>query len=263
MLGKLLKYDLKWVYKVVVIFYILAFIFSVFTRICFSIENSMLFNIIGQIMSGITISMLVSSLINGFMRSWVRFVTNVYKDESYLTHTLPVEKKKIYLSKVLTAIICSFTTVIVALGCIFIAYYSQTNMDFLKQSFEIVANTYNTTIINLLLVVSFVVFLEILFIILVGYVGIIIGHKSNKNKMTKSIITGFALYIFTSVVTLILIYIAGLFNENVMNLINTTNIANVETIKYIMIAGIVIYSIYNIIYYLVGKKQLEKGVNVD
>ena len=28
MLGKLLKYDLKWVYKVVVVFYILAFIFS-------------------------------------------------------------------------------------------------------------------------------------------------------------------------------------------------------------------------------------------
>ena len=28
MLGNLLKYDLKWVYKVIVIFYILEFIFS-------------------------------------------------------------------------------------------------------------------------------------------------------------------------------------------------------------------------------------------
>ena len=29
MLGKILKYDLKWVYKFIVIFYALAFIFSV------------------------------------------------------------------------------------------------------------------------------------------------------------------------------------------------------------------------------------------
>ena len=40
MLGKLLKYDLKWVYKVVVVFYILAFIFSVIGRALNEIENS-------------------------------------------------------------------------------------------------------------------------------------------------------------------------------------------------------------------------------
>ena len=39
MLGKLLKYDLKWVYKVVVVFYILAFIFSVIGRGLSTIKN--------------------------------------------------------------------------------------------------------------------------------------------------------------------------------------------------------------------------------
>lgn len=263
MLGKLLKYDLKWIYKVVVVFYILAFIFSILTRIFLNIKNSLLFSILGQIMSGVTIGMLVSCLINGLMRSWVRFVNNIYKDESYLTHTLPIEKKNIYLSKVLMAIICSFTTVIVALVCVFIAYYSQTNMDTLKRSLELAANTYNTTVINLLFIISFVLFLEIVCIILVGYVGIIIGHKSNKNKMVKSIITGLVLYMFTSGFTLAIIYFIGLFNTGVMNIINTTDIANVKAIKYVMIAGIIIYSIYNVIYYLVGKKQLERGVNID
>ena len=33
MLGKILKYDLKFVYKVVVVFYILALIFSLLTRL--------------------------------------------------------------------------------------------------------------------------------------------------------------------------------------------------------------------------------------
>lgn len=263
MLGKLLKYDLKFVYKVVVVFYILSFIFSIFTRIFLNIENSLLFNIIGQIASGIMISMLVSSLINGIMRSWARLTVNVYKDESYLTHTLPVEKKSIYLSKVLTAIICAFTTVLVAIGCIFISYYSQSNMDILKNSLQLAANTYDTTVINLLLVISFILFLEIIFIILIGYVGIIIGHKANQNKMVKSIITGFILYMATSALSLGIVACVGVFNENIMNLIKTMDRVDVEAIKFIMMVAIVIYVVYNIAYYLIGKRQLEKGVNVD
>lgn len=108
MLGKLLKYDLKWVYKVVVVFYILAFIFSVIGRGLRLIENSLVFSVVTQIVFGIAISMMVSSLINCLMRLWARFIRNVYKDESYLTHTLPVEKKAIYASKVISAIFCSF-----------------------------------------------------------------------------------------------------------------------------------------------------------
>lgn len=263
MLGKLLKYDLKWVYKVVAVFYVLALIFAILTRIFFSIENSLLFNIIGQIVNGAMISMLISSLINCLMRSWVRFIHNVYKDEAYLTHTLPVEKKTIYLSKVLTAVICSFTTVLIAIGCLFISYYSKANMDVLKVFLKLTAESYDITVMGLLAIISVVIFLEILFIILIGYAGIIIGHKSNRNKMLKSVILGIILYLVTSTLTLGIIYVIGLFNPGVMNIINTTDIVNTDAIKPVMIAGIAIYMFYNIIYYLIGKMQLEKGVNVD
>ena len=263
MLRKLLKYDLKWVYKVVVVFYILAFIFSVIGRGLSLIENSLVFSVVTQIVFGIAISMMVSSLINCLMRLWARFIKNVYKDESYLTHTLPVEKKTIYASKVISAIICVFTTVVVSVVCIFICYYSEANMQLLKSMLELAAGTYNTTVLNLLLLISFVAFLEIMFIVLIGYVGIILGHKSNQNKMVKTLIISFVLYLVTQALTLGLIYIFGLFNSNVMNLINTTEIVNVNAIKSIMYAGIVIYIVYISFYYILGKKQLEKGVNVD
>ena len=48
-----------------------------------------------------------------------------------------------------------------------------------------------------------------------------------------------------------------------MNLINTTDIINIETIKYVMYAGIGIYIVYILFYYILGQKQLEKGVNVE
>ena len=81
--------------------------------------------------------MMVSSLINCLMRLWARFIRNVYKDESYLTHTLPVEKKTIYASKVITALISIFTTVVVAVACLFICYYSEANMQALKSMLEL------------------------------------------------------------------------------------------------------------------------------
>ena len=34
-------------------------------------------------------------------------------------------------------------------------------------------------------------------------------------------------------------------------------------IKNILVGGIVMYIIYNIIYYFIGKWQLEKGINID
>ena len=116
MLGKILKYDLKWVYKVVGVFYVLSFIFSVIGRGLNEIENSALFSLLAKIAFGFAISMMVSSLINCLMRLWARFIRNMYKDESYLTHTLPIKTDKIYLSKIISSItlviICIITLLI-------------------------------------------------------------------------------------------------------------------------------------------------------
>jgi len=263
MLGKLLKYDLKWVYKLVVIFYILAFIFSVIGRVLGTIENSLVFDIASKISFGFAIAMMANSLINCLMRLWARFVRNVYKDESYLTHTLPVEKKEIFISKVLAGVITILTSMIVIIVCLFICYYSEANMEVLKSLLELAATTYNTTVLNLLLLVMTVLFLEFVYVLLVGYVGIILGHKSNKNKMARSIVIGFVLYLASQLLTLGIIAILGIFNSDVMNLINTTDIVNIDVIKSTMYLGIAIYVAYSAVLTLMGKKQLNKGVNVE
>ena len=263
MLGKLLKYDFKWVYKLIIIFYILALIFSIIGRAFSTIENSLVFEIVSQIAFGTAISMMVSSLINTLMRSWVRFIRNIYKDESYLTHTLPVKKQQIFTSKVITGSVAIFTSMVVIIFCLFICYYSEANMEALKGLLELAASTYNTTVLNLLLLVAIVIFLEIVYGLLIGYVGIILGHKSNKNRMARSIVIGFILYFVLQALTLGLIAVYGLFNPDVMNLINTTDMVNIEAIKSVMYAGIGIYAIYIIFLYFFGKKELNKGVNVE
>lgn len=263
MLGKLLKYDLKWTYKLLIVFYLLAIFFAIIGRILTDIENSFILNIIGKICIGTTVAMIVNIIINSLMRSWVRFTRNLYKDESYLTHTLPVSKSTIYMSKILSGIISIFTSCITIVICLLICYYTKENMEALKNSLQIVANTYDSTIFSLLVTLTGTVFLEVVFMLFVGYLGIIVGHKSNNKKIIKSIIYGYVFYIATNAITLMAIYIGGLFNGDIMNLFNTVSAPSVDIIKQILYGGMALYVIYIVSYYFIGKKQFEKGVNVD
>ena len=132
MLVKLLKYDLKYMLKNMIIFYILTIFFSISTRILFAIDDSVILKIISQISVGCMFSMMASILINTLMRSWVRFRDSIYKDEAYLTHTLPVTKNDIYNSKLFQTLIffvISFSVIVIGL---FIAYYTKDRWILLK-----------------------------------------------------------------------------------------------------------------------------------
>lgn len=263
MLRKLLKYDLKWIYKSLIVFYILAIVFALFGRIFSEIENSFIFFIMGKIFNGATIAMIVNIIINSLIRIWVRFIRNIYKDESYLTHTLPLKKQTIFLSKILSGIITMFTSALVIFACIAICYYSEANLQFLKQSLELVAIQYDSTIISFLLVIGLVMFLELVFALFSGILGIILGYKSNNNKTLKSIIYGFLLYMVQSIVTMGVIFIMGLFNPEIMKLFSEVEGFEPGVLKAILYAGIFIYSVYIVIYYIIGNIQFKKGVNVD
>lgn len=263
MLNKLLKYDLKYVYKVLVVFYILSLIFSIFTRVLFLFDDSIIFNVLAHICSGVTISFIFNILINNIMRLWSRFIKNIYSDESYLTHTLPVKKNLIYISKFLSSVITMFTSAATILLVLFIAYYSKENLEIVKNSLDLLATVYNSTVINLLLVIFLMLFIEMVFIIQVGYVGILLGHKSLNNRVLKSIIYGFGCYILTQILSLIIIFLVGFFNRDIMNLFVTNDMININIIKIIMVCAIILYGGYLYIYYIVGFKLFKKGIDVE
>ena len=74
----------------------------------------------------------INILINNLMRVWARVVRNTYKDEAYLTHTLPVSRKDIFLSKVLTAIITMLTSFAIIVISLAIAYLTKDSWQTLK-----------------------------------------------------------------------------------------------------------------------------------
>ena len=263
MLNKLLKYNLKDKFKILIIFYILSIFFAISTRVFSEIANSVIMNIIASVLSGVTISMIFNIFINNLMRDWVRFSQNLYGDESYLTHTLPVKKSTIYLSKMLSCIISLLVSFTVVGLSLFIAYYSKENIQFVKGILLPFAKAYDSTILKILVAVLLVLFLEFLNGVQSGFTGIILGHRLNSGKIGFSVLFGFMIYGATQVVAVISVFVVGLFNRDILDLYKNEQITNVQSIKTVIYIAIAVYTVIIIALYFINVKLFKKGVNVD
>lgn len=262
MLKKLLKYDLEWCYRPLVVFYLLGIIFSVIVRIVESVEQNLILLLIDKLCSGIVIALMVAILIYCFMRNWARFVNNIYKDEAYLTHTLPVSKDKIYLSKVLTAMITLFSSLMVIIICLAICTLNKDSWLILKHSLEQSAIYFDSSVFSLVLVMVVTIFFEFLFVMMCGILGIIIGHRSNNLRIVKSLLIGFLVYMALSSTSVGVLFIGGLLNSDIMSLFKDIEVSS-NALKGMMLIATLVYMLYNLGIYFVGNKLLSDGVNID
>ena len=263
MLTKLLKYDLKYMIRNMSIFYILGIFFAIITRILFSLHQTLIVNIIGQISVGCMYSMIASILINTVMRSWVRFRDSIYKDEAYLTHTLPVTKGAIYNSKFIQTLIFFVISFLIIIVCVFITYYTKDRWLVLKEYINTITIGLNMSTWLLIMGFLMVIFLEVFNAIQCGFFGIILGHQRNNNKIGYSVLFGFLAYLVAQSLVLGLVYIVGLFDSSVMDLFKNEILLNTNSVKLLMILAIIIYIIIIGIMYLICQKLFNKGVNIE
>ena len=262
MLKKLLKYDLKNVFKILIIFYTLAILFGSLTRLFFSFENSFVMQILGEIAQGAAISMMCSTLINNLMRMWVRFKSHFYGDESYLTHTLPVKKETHYLSAILSTIISLFISFAVVFLVLMIAYYSKENLLFLKSILLPLAEVYDSTVLGLFALLIFVLFLEFLNILQCGFTGIILGHRRNNGKTGFSVLFGAITFMSSQALVVATLFIIAIFNKDFMNLF-VSNTPNIQTFKAMIYVAITCYTMICILFSFINIQLFKQGVDVD
>ena len=264
MLIKLLKYDLKYMIKNMSIFYILSLFFAITTRVFFSIDKSIIINIIKQISVGCMFSMIASTLINTMMRSWIRFRDSLYKDESYLTHTLPVTKNDLYNSKFLQTLIFFFISFIIILLSLFITYYNKENWLIITNYIKNITIGLNMSTIFFVTMFIIVVFLEIFNAIQCGFYGIILGYKKNNRKLGYSILFGFILYLIAQSIVLLLVFIYGLFDPSIMKLFKTATVSiDANAFKVLLVLASILYIIIICGMSILCKKSLNKGVDVE
>ena len=264
MLAKLFKYDFKWINKVMPIYYIVLVLISIMTKIIEHLLNndpSLLLVIIDKILSSMFIGVTISVIITCLMRIWVRFNMNLYKDESYLTHTLPVTKNQLLNSKILSGIASLLMSALVITACIAFVFITKDTIESIKIMWDSLVNAYNNLfavcfIIGTILIIA----LEMIYLMMIGIVGITIGNRFNNFKTLKSIIVGIGSYFLLSALSLITIISIG-------KIIDYDIIGNgFPSMNYIGILGVtalIIYCVYNTACYLVAMKVFNKGVNVE
>ena len=263
MLKKLLKYDLKNVYKILIVFYCLALFFAVLTRIFLNIENSLVMNIIGQVCGGVTVSMMFNIFINNIMGLWRRFKQNLYGDESYLTHTLPVRKQELYLSKFVTAVITIITSVIIIVLSLYMAYGEKEILAVIKNMLKGFSASLDTTPFIMVSILLFIFFIEFLNILQCGFTGILLGHRRNNAKIGFSFLYGSVVYVLSQMFILLLVFSIALFDNDFMKLFVTNRIENSNTIKAVAVLAVLGYTVICFVGYFLNQKILRKGVNVD
>jgi hypothetical protein len=263
MLTKLLKYDLKYMIKNMSIFYILGLFFAVVTRILFSLDQSFMVHILGSISVGCMFSMAASILINTMMRSWVRFRDSIYKDESYLTHTLPVTKNNIYNSKFIQTLIFFVFSFAFVIMCLFITYYTKERWEILKLSIDKITTGLDMNTWFFVIGMLLVVFLEFFNAIQCGFLGMILGHRRNNGKIGYSVIFGFLAYLISQSIILLLVFMVGVFDSGIMSLFKNEPLMDTSALKLLIVLSSVLYVLMIFAMNLLCKKILNKGVNVE
>ena len=264
MLIKLLKYDLKYMIKNMSVFYILAIFFAITTRLLSLPEQSVMIGIISNLSIGCLVAMIINIAINVMMRSWVRFRDSLYKDEAYLTHTLPVTKSDLYNSKFIQTLIFFFIGFIVVLLSLFIAFYTPDTWAIIRDYIKTITIGFNMSTLFFISMAIIIIFEELFNAILCGFLGIILGYKMNSGKVGFSVLFGFIIYLVAQSIVLGLVFVYGLLDPSIMELFKSRVInINVESFKSLAVVSSILYLIIISVISIICKKILKKGVNIE
>lgn len=263
MLIKLLKYDLKYMTKNMMIFYVLSLFFAITTRILYAVNETTFLNILAKISLSCLIAMLVNIIFNTTIRSWVRFKDSLYKDEGYLTHTLPVTKEQIYGARFLEMIIFTLVGFAVIALSLFISFYTNERIEFLKTLLDSFANGLQMSSLTFVSVILAIFFLEIVNATQAGFFGIITGFKQNDNKILCSFVFGFVFYMISQGIFSVMIFLVGLLNEDILNIFTSNAAISGDVLKLLIVLSIAIYVFLICIGSMLCTWIFKKGVNIE
>lgn len=273
MLGKLIKYDLKACGRIIGATYIFMALCAVFTRITSMLAGS--FNgfiekalkYLWMFSTFITIVSVVALCVITLVLVILRYRNNLLRDEGYLMHTLPVSVADLYFSKIVTAIIF-FIGDIAIIILSFIISGIPSGFGFTWDSFVEIITTFrygakeygvNGTFYIITIIVLFIIALYEA--IAQFFVSINIGYSISGKGVSKDLIS-VAIYIITYVIMQIIMVFVVLISVFVYGFdIPETDM--LKCTRFILFVGIIIMSVFSVIYSTISIKLMQKKLNLE
>ena len=212
------------------------------------------------LMNSLTITLFFSLGINIFTRTAVGFKIKLFKDEAYLTHTLPVKASTLWASKVLSAILSILPVAFIILAALVINSLTAELWEGIKPFLE----QFHVEFILL----AIIALLELTFLYLCIFNGILIGRRASSRKTLRAalLIAGFYLGAQTLLAGLCALF--ATFSDAFSTLFSSEANALVfrqspEDFHIVLLTVTIFYIVASTALYFLGQKTLAKGVDVE
>ncbi len=258
MLLKLMKYDLKSILKKMVFYYIVVVGLAILSKVLLLIfENTRFVAIAGLPTVIFFLSLSLCNTVTMII-SMIRYYKNMLSDEGYLTHTLPVKRNSILLSKLLSTVIAEIISILVMVISVFI--FSPKIfillLDEILTAIQLLIANYNGTVIY----IAFLIILEIIIysVCKVTQVAMCLslGASHNKNKLVMAFVYYIGINFVLQIVGGILISICAIILASLPSL-------TIHTFYVVMYIVILLTLLYLVGTYLVNYFTLKKRLNLQ
>lgn len=262
MLTKLLKYDIKNIFKSLIPIYLVSLLIAITTDLMLIISGKInALSVISGLMLFFAIIIIFLTPIIAFILSIVDFHKKLTKDEGYLIHTLPVKKSKIITSKIITALIAISASLISSLISLIVLTLKYSDkytkvLDLLKYFIEQMTNNFNESFL-ILLILNLII--GIILNLLNIYASIALGQMHNDKKTLFAVIyyivTYNAIQIISSIITLIPI----IFNPKLLKSMSPP----VNEVNMFLTIALILSIAFSIIFYIITVKIFENKLNLE
>lgn len=263
MLKKLMKYDFVWIGKILIYHTAILLVVTVLGRLVSPLSpRSMFWSVMDGVFLSLMISAAFSLLFTAFIRSAARYINNTYKDESYLTHTLPVTRGQQYTAKVCASVAILLLSLAV---CLIATAIYNSYPDRWEAVRRFLTNSQSRTLIVLFVLM---IVLQIVCMLLCTLAGATFGYRRGSRKLLHTLLYILLLYVVTQGVLIGVIFLISRFDSGVATLFADSSRSVTEFLTdpvSAKVCGILTaeYLAANVALFFFGKRALERGVNVD
>lgn len=274
MLGKLIKYEFKGTYKLFGLLFGALILLALLSRFCIFVPFD---NFIYDIFTGfITVAYVISVFCITLACTVIvmmRFNRHMYKDEAYLTHTLPVKPWQHIVAKLVTYTVWLIASVIMMLTSLLV-YFVNTDefdsiLDFINEFFELIGE--NPVLIVSIILVLVVCIIQTMVTLLAYMSALSLGQIFRKHKIAGAV---FFYFVLNNIVGTIssLIMSFPLVTKTMDNYVETmekaTEVADIAAsvggmINFMMIICLISLAICAALYFGITNYMLSKKLELE
>lgn len=273
MLGKLIKYDLKSMNRILIIVHGFLLLMAVLLRIALSsltldVEAS-------QILFGLTV-LLYTIAITGITFATsiviaVRFYRNLFSDEGYLSQTLPVTTGQHLLAKTISGTIWAFLDYCFILLALFIGIATRDVMQTLSQNkaeiYRILSLPSDLTITRLILILLALGLIGCVCNVITYYASVVLGQLFPSHRVVGAVACYFGLSTVISILSFAMITVIELTHGSSFLLLDATDeliALNVWDYMWtITLYGISLSLIFCIILYVLSYYLMKRRLDLN